>query len=140
MLLVRHVVGLFIAYVLLLAGVSLLFTLEWPSAVLSLVLGAVAGWLSVRGPLRVRRAFHQVQADELRARADAGHQAFLRGETAFGAVPAPALAPPVISPGARVAAVIGAVVALLLTIGALFGPGTVDEDAAGAGPAVATGY
>lgn len=135
MLLVRHVVGLLIAYLLLLAGVSLLFQAEWAPAVVGLVLGAVIVWISVRAPLRVRRAFHVVQTEELRSRADAGHQAFLRGERGYGALPTAATTPPVISPGARVAAVICGVVALLLTLGALFGPGTAtdgDDEAAAA--------
>lgn len=137
MLLVRHVVGLLIAYLFLLFGVSLLFEREWASAAVGVVLGAVIAWFSVRAPLRLRRAFHQAQAEELRARADAGHQAFLRGEVGFGSVPPPATTPPVISPGARVASVICAVVALLMTLGALFGPGTVHDDDGAAGAAAA---
>lgn len=137
MLLARHVVGLLIAYMLLVVGVSLLFQTEWGAAVTGLVLAAVIVWVSVRAPLRVRKAFHQAQAEELRSRADAGHQAFLRGERGYGALPDAAMTPPVISPGARVAAVICAVVALLFTLGVLFGPGTVTDtdDEAAAAPA-----
>ncbi len=132
MLLVRHVVGLLIAYILLLAGVSALFQADWAGVVVGLVLAAVVAWISVRVPLRVRKAFHQTQAEELRSRADAGHQAFLRGERGYGALPDAAVTPPVISPGARVAAVICAVVALLLTLAALFGPATDTDDEAAA--------
>ncbi|WP_305094230.1 hypothetical protein [Prescottella sp. R16] len=110
----RVVAGFFAAVCTWIAIVDLIL-LDVGSAVISLLFAAGLWYLAVGRPIRDRRARTEADAAALAARAQAGHEAFLAGDTAAAFAPPPEPAPR--KPIRKGVVIASAVAALLVLVG-----------------------
>ncbi len=110
-----RVVAGFFGYLLLIGAIDFLLHTEFGTAIVSALMGLGLCWWALARPLRERRDQRRARDDELIARADAGHMAFLKNDPAAFAPPPVMQELPRMRRGLKVAIVAASGLALIST-------------------------